>query len=237
MKALRILGIVLAFAIATVAVFWWYYTQPAQTSQQSKQVSAKITGSKDERLSKGVSGSPVEMTEYIDMFCPSCARAHLEVLPKIESEYIDTAKLHYETRIVAKIDHRDAQSAANGAYCAAEQNKFWDFIDRTYEKTAKLYQKNSDPKEINLFSGTNARNLAREAGVNVPKWENCVKQRSYSEVIAKNEKDMSALNAYGTPHSVINGEGYNGAPPYRTFKTVIDAALKEVDKKQKKEKQ
>lgn len=232
MKIARIFGIVIALGIVIAAGYWFFVARP---DAPSVEVTARITAIDDERLSKGASAAPVQMTEYIDMFCSSCARAHEEVIPKIESEFITRDKLHYEVRVVAKINHPDASTAANGAYCAAEQKKFWNYLDIVYGQTAQLYKANSDPRAITLFSGASLRNIARDAGVNVPKWENCVKKNTYDQTIQKNEKDLSALNGYGTPHSVINGENYNGAPPYSTFKTVINAALDTVEKQKEKE--
>jgi len=219
------LGIVVALGV------WWYMAKPPVPSEETI---ASITEVKDERLSKGEKDAPVQMIEYVDMFCPSCARAHQDVIPKIQSEYIDTGKLYYEVRIVAKIQHDDAQVAADGAYCAAEQGKFWDYIDLAYGETAKLYQAGKSAEDITLFSGVNVRNFAREVGVNVPRWENCVKNQTYQDVIGMNEQKMRDLGAYGTPHSVINGENYTGAPPYQTFKTVIEAALDKTEKQKSK---
>lgn len=232
MKIRKILSILVSLGIVVTVGLWFYSTQAHNPTVETI---ATIARTDDERLSKGKKDAPVQMVEYIDMFCVSCARAHEEVIPKIESDFIVTDKLHYEVRVVSKVHHVDAKQAAYGAYCAAEQSKFWNYVDLAYKKSAEQYKAGASAEDIRLFSGPNIRNFAREVGVNVPAWENCVKQGEYENVIKSHEQDMSKLNAYGTPHSVINGENYNGAPSYQAFKTVIGAALDTAEKQKKKE--
>lgn len=228
MKVVKIVTAAVIVGLILAASWWWF---GSRTSAPSEQVKKSVSTVQDERLSKGNSDAPVTMVEYVDMMCPDCARMHQEVMPKIQENYIDTGKLSYEVRVVSKIYHKDAQVAAGGAYCAAEQGKFWPYLDLTYEKLRNLGEHAESIEELTIFAGNNARTFAEEVGVNVPAWEYCVKHEAYGDVIDQNEKTMSSLNAYGTPHSVINGENYNGAPPYSTFKTVIDAALKKEEKR------
>ena len=211
-----------------VAAVWWYGLHEPKPAAQVTQPSLGVAG---ERMIKGVTGAPVEMIQYVDMMCADCARFHEEVMPRIEDDYVKTDKLSYEVRVVSKINHDDAQTAAEGAYCAAEQGKFWVYLDLAYEKLRNLPDSAAGIEDVSTFKGNNARSFAAEVGLNVPSWEYCVKQAGHKDVIDQHEKTMSTLNAYGTPHSVINGENYNGAPPYNVFKTVIDAAL---DKQQEK---
>lgn len=66
--------------------------------------------------------------EFADILCPYCAKANQQVIPQIKSNYIDTGKVHYEVRLVAMIAP-DSQHAGEGAYCAAKQGKFWNYLD------------------------------------------------------------------------------------------------------------
>ncbi len=212
-----------------VAASWWWFG--IQAPRPTKQAIEAIYEMNDERLSKGETGAPVQMIEYIDMMCADCAKVHQEVIPQIQKKYIDSGKLHYEVRVVSKIYHKDAKVAALGAYCAAEQDKFWSYLDQACQKLSDLPATARGLEDFKLFSGSNARVFAEAVGVNIPTWEHCVKQETYADIIDQHEKAMSKLNAYGTPHSVINGKNYNGPPPFSTFRAVIDAELK---KKQEK---
>lgn len=228
MRIAKTVGAIVFAGLILMFSWWWFGTQMAAPS---KQTTESVLETEDEHMTKGDPNAPVRMVQYVDMMCPDCARAHEETMPLIEKNYVDTGKLHYEIRVVAKIHHEDADVAAEGAYCAAEQGKFWQFLDLGYEKLRSLPDTAKGIEDSKIFSGNNARTFAETIGVNVPTWEHCVKQETYKDVIDQHEKAMSSLNAYGTPHSVINGENYNGAPPYSAFKTVIDAELK---KKQEK---
>ena len=228
---MKILKIIVAIIIVSVmmAFGWWWFGTQKDTS--SKQTIKAVHESSDERMTKGQTDAPIQMIEYVDMMCIDCAKVHQDVTPKIQKQYIDPGKLRYEVRVVSKVHHEDADIAAEGAYCAAEQGKFWSYLDVTYQKLRDSSDTALGLEDVKTFAGSNARTFAEEVGLNVPSWEYCVAQGTYADVIDTHEKTMSSLNAYGTPHSVINDEQYNGAPAYSVFKAVIDA---ELTKKQEK---
>ena len=227
--------IAISLLMAAVIAGWSFFTYGGETAKPTKEQQL-ILETKDERLSMGEPQAPVRIVEYGDILCPYCAKAHQQVVPKIQSNYIEKDKVHYEMRLVGMIAE-DSKRAAEGAYCAGEQNKFWDYIDAAYRYTwENYYRHDKDPSEVTLFSSANMPKAALELGVfsgtdNI-QWQNCVEAERYEETINSNRSDMSKLKAYGTPHFVIDGKGYNGAPPFSAFKAVIEAALNENQAKQ-----
>lgn len=176
-------------------------------------------------MSKGNPAAPVKIVEYADILCPFCAKANSEVIPKIESDYINKGKAHLEVRLVAMIAP-DSQRAAEGAYCAAEQNKFWAYINTAYERTWNdYYSKNKSPEEVPLFSQSNIQSFAKSIPLDTLNWNDCMQSGRYKATLIENRKQLSDLDAFGTPDFVINKHNYSGAPPYASFKAVIDSDL------------
>lgn len=204
---------------------WLFFSYGGSKQQPLTKSEQKILDVQDKRLTKGDIDSPVKIVEYADILCPYCAKANEEIIPRIQSSYIDKKQVHYEVRIVAMISP-DSQRAGEGAYCAAEQNKFWDYIDTAYKDTwNNYYSQNKTPEDVELFTERNIYSFASRVGLDAPSWQQCMDSDKYAKTIADNQAKMIEIKAYGTPHFIINGENYNGAPPFSSFKAVIDAEL------------
>lgn len=75
--------------------------------------------------SLGRDDAPIVIVEYSDYQCPYCSQFHANVLPRLQSEYIDTGKVRLIFRDLPLAIHRESVPAAIAAHCAAEQGKFW----------------------------------------------------------------------------------------------------------------
>lgn len=221
--------LILLIAVALGAV-WAFF---ALTRNQSAPSPAKqaILNAQDSRFAKGDPDAPVKIIEYADLLCPYCAKIHNETLPQLQSDYIDNNEVYYELRLVGMLTP-DSMRAAEGAYCAAEQGKFWNYIDKAYRDTwNNYYSKNKDPSDIPYFRELQLDAFTRSSGVTdsleIMEWQQCMKDGTYRSMVEKNEADMKKMEAYGTPHFSINNKDYNGSPPYAVFKTTIEAALRE----------
>lgn len=219
--------IILGAVIAVMVIGGWLFlTYGGSTEQKPLSASQQqVLNVQDKRLTKGDENAPVKIVEYADILCPYCAKANEEIIPQIQSNYIDEKQVHYEVRLVAMISP-DSQRAGEGAYCAAEQNKFWDYLDTAYKDTwENYYSQNKTPQDVPLFTERNIYSFASRVGLDTLSWQQCMDSGKYAETITANQDKMSEIKAYGTPHFIINGNNYNGAPPFSSFKAVIDAEL------------
>lgn len=221
--------IILVIAVTAVIVgFWTFFTYGGYTRQPLTDDQKKVLDVQDTRLTKGNKKAPVKIVEYADILCPFCAKANEEIIPQIQSNYIDSGKVHYEIRLVAMIAP-DSERAGEGAYCAAEQNRFWNYIDTAYSDTwDNYYSQNKTPEDVPLFGQANIAGFASRVGLDKLQWQQCMDGGKYKETIAQNQQKMSEIDAYGTPHFIINDKNYNGAPPFQTFKAVIDGELNQI---------
>ena len=96
--------------------------------------------------------------------------------------------------------------------CAAEQGKFWEFSDKLFERQSEL-------------GPTLYPTLAKDLGLNVTKFDACVKDRKYQQRVRDDEQAGLAVGIQGTPGSFVNGMELPGAVPYSQIKSAIDAAL------------
>lgn len=223
----RLLIFIAVIAVTGVGIWGLsnYRSSNNPEPQPMTEAEQEVLAIKDKRLTKGSQDAPVKIVEYADILCPYCARTHQETLPQVQSDYIDKQQAHLEVRLVAVISP-DSKRAGEGAYCAAEQDKFWDYLDLAYQDTwDNYYSQNKKPQDVELFKEQNIYGFADRLGLNTHLWQACMDEGKYSQTLQDNQAKMAEMEAYGTPHFIINGSSYKGAPPPAAFKAVIETEL------------
>lgn len=208
--------------LAGAALFYFNYggtSGPVTTNDQIlKTVNASMT--------KGDAHAPVKMVEYADFLCPYCSKFAYNVMPSIERDYINTGKVRLEFRPVAVIAP-DSQRAAEGAYCAAEQNKFWDYYQTAYDTTwSKYYAKGAKPEQVPSFHLSAIEGIAESAGLDVHAFSICVNDGRYTDTVKQATDAFQKNSWHGTPTFFINNEQYIGYVSYDVAKPVIDSFIK-----------
>ncbi|MBM4782507.1 MAG: thioredoxin domain-containing protein [Archangiaceae bacterium] len=158
---------------------------------------------------KGASEAKVTIVEFSDFQCPFCSKAEPSV-DEVMKNYSDKVKVVF--RHFPLDFHEKAFKAAEGAACAEEQGKFWEF-----HKTLFANQGAIDVNDLK----THAKTLGLDTG----KFNDCLDN---GKMRAKVDADMAAGRAVGvngTPAFFINGIAISGAQPYEKFKEIIDSEL------------
>lgn len=222
MKQAIILAIIIGGLIVAGWAFFAFGGQTVGTLSQSQQ---EVLSTKDKRLTKGDPDAPIKIVEYADVLCPFCAKNFVKTWPKLKRDFIDTGKVYYEMRLVGVISP-DSGRAARGAYCAAEQGAFWDYMHKAYTTTwNNYYSKGMKPSAVDLFSSDKIGEFVDGLGLNQQQWQRCLDSGKYAGTIAQNQSRMRKMGARGTPYFIIGGHGYSGAPPYNIIKKTIEAEL------------
>lgn len=193
-----------------------------------------------ERNNMGDPNAPVHITEFSDFQCPYCKRFATETEHLIAQYYVSTGKVFFTYRSagnwvsdnIARATNTtpktESQDAANAAYCAADQGKFWEMHDA-------LFANSMDVEDKGSFSGQRLRAIAKSAGLDTASWQDCYNSGKYKDEVQQDLKDAQAVDIGGTPFFVItyrvNGEEksriINGAEPFNTFQVELEAALAE----------
>jgi protein-disulfide isomerase len=182
------------------------------------------------RPSLGRQDAPVTLVEFSDYQCPFCKRHFYPILKK---DYIDTGKLRYVFRDfpIAGL-HPQAQKAHEAAYCAGEQNKYWDMHDMLFE--------NSQDLSVPALKGH-----ATKIGLKDNQFNACLESGKYAADIDREITEGTAAGVNGTPAFFIGPSGsgekitgtlISGAQPLISFKQVIDDLLKVAEAEESKPK-
>ena len=75
--------------------------------------------------------APITIVEFSDYQCPFCKRWHDEVYGPLLDAYPGKIRFVYRHLPLTSI-HPDAQSAAEAAMCAGEQDAYWEFHEKLF---------------------------------------------------------------------------------------------------------
>ena len=192
---------------------------PKEQPRQPVNISA------DDDPVRGNQDAPITIIEFSDFQCPFCARFHIQTLPLLLEEYIETgkAKLVYRDFPIQSI-HPNAMPAAVASECADDQGKYWEFHDKLFE-TQSQWNKVDTVDAISIFS-----KYALEIGLELEQFNECLSSGKYVNEVRKDLDDGRNYGVTGTPGFFVGNEelGFvelKGAQPFESFKKVIDSQL------------
>jgi protein-disulfide isomerase len=165
----------------------------------------------------GNPNAPVKIIEYADFQCPYCMHYWQETEPQIIQNYVAIGKVYYEYRSVGGFISPESADAANAAYCAADQNKFWEYHDILFA--------NWTGENAGDFTPDKLRQYASAIHLNLDQFNTCLSVGVHSDQVSKDVADAKAAGVTGTPAFIVNGKLMEGAQPYSTFQQTIDALL------------
>jgi len=161
--------------------------------------------------SVGATNPKLTIVEFADFQCPYCL-ASFPAMRAASVKYKDSIKIIFRDWP----GHTNSIALAEAAYCAGEQNKFWDMHD-------KLFQHQSDTFGANK---NDLAQLASELGIYNTQFQTCFDTQKYLPLIQKNFADSQTLGVRGTPTWFFNGKKAEGAITSTDFDTIVESYLK-----------
>jgi len=157
---------------------------------------------------KGPANPIVTIVEFSDFECPFCKQVQ-SVLKQIIESYGRQVRLVFKHLPLE--GHRNSLPAARAAYCAAEQDRFWQFHDALF--TAG----NLSPPVF--------EKIASELGLGLPKFGECLASERSRAAVIRDIEAARLLRIESTPSFVVNGKVINGALSFAEFRKVIEQEL------------
>ncbi len=134
-------------------------------------------------------------------------------LSELLTKYGDRVRLVFKNFPVDTL-HPTARKAAEAAWCAQQQGKFWPFHDRLY-----LAGQDATPGTLSKIAG--------DAGLDTAKFTACSTGQEAAHAVDIDLEQARKLNLSGTPTFFINGRPFVGRQPIEAFEQVIDEELKQ----------
>jgi protein-disulfide isomerase len=164
--------------------------------------------------------APVTVDLYGDFRCTFCFDFTTQGTEKnLIDNYIANGKAKLVWHDYLTIDTPGttaSRDAANAAWCAADQGKFWVMHDW-------LYVNQSPSEAASAFTVARLSQIAQMAGLDMTKFQPCLDQGTHNSAIAA-EQTAKPSDVKGTPAVVVNGKLLSDFS-YAGIKVAIDGAL------------
>lgn len=174
-----------------------------------------------QKFAHGSANAPLTMFEYSSLTCPHCADFHLDTMPMIEKEYVDTGLLRV-VFVNFPLD-KNSMKAAMLSECMTYQN-YAGFINTMFDNQRSWWFESNNNI---LFR------YAADYGLYHDEAEACLNNKNVAqEIIATRQEALTGLKIQGTPAFLISGADGNeiiyGVVTYSAFKEYLDSRLARV---------
>jgi len=176
----------------------------------------------------GNPNAPIRIDEYSDFQCPYCAQFYKTTEPKLMEGVVADGTVYFVYNSFGEFIGPESASSAEAAYCAGDQEKFWEMHD--------MILANQEGENLGAFADRRLIAFAENLGLDMDKFETCFNGSSYKDLIETDLKEGLAAGVKATPSFVmtytVNGEVktklIEGAQTIDVFQQEIDAALAEM---------
>ena len=166
----------------------------------------------------GDENAPVTVIEYMSLTCPHCANFHIETLPDVMKNYVDTGKVRFIFRDYP-LDGT-AYQAAIVTHCMAEAGpkRYYGFVQILFQQQQRWATARDPLAEV--------AKLARIGGMNQQSFDACLENEAYaSGVLLARTQGETEYEIQSTPSFVINGRVVPGGMSYEEFSRAIDPLI------------
>ncbi len=170
----------------------------------------------------GNPNAPVTLVEFGDYQCHFCNVFFHSTEDDILKNYVETGKVQMIFKDF-NIIGPDSVRESHGAQCANDQGLFWEYHDILYS--------NWTGENNGWASSKNLEKFAKEIGLDMDEWSECVTNGPHSQTILASNQDAKNLGITGTPaFFVIGPDGKTtkvfGAQPFEAFEKIFEIELK-----------
>ncbi len=173
--------------------------------------------------------APIKIEEYGDFQCPHCQNFYLNTEPQLMETYVTDGKVYFVYHSFGAFIGEESGNAAEAAYCAGDQNKFWEMHDMIFT--------NQTGENVGSFTDRRLIAFAQAIdGLDVNEFKSCYNDGKYKTLIDEDAKNGLAAGVKATPSFIMSytvkgaakSKIIEGAQGYDAFKQAIDAALAEI---------
>lgn len=157
----------------------------------------------------------VTVTEYGDLQCPSCKGAQDIVVKPLIAKYGKQIRFQFSQFPLTGL-HPYAMMAAEASECAADQGKFWEFVDMDFTNQASL-------------SKDSLEKWASDLKLDMDLFGRCTKSHIKRPTIQAEYRSGQQLGVNGTPTFFVNGKKVDSTVD--AISAAIDAAKKGIGSK------
>ncbi len=200
---LTVILIIAAFAIVIVGmVILTQYKPVGDFIVPDREVAQQRDG-----LTMGNPEAKVQVIEFADFQCPGCVNYWDVLEPTIIKNYIDTGKVFFTYSPFSFLGSGQAwdesSKAAEAAYCASEQQKFWEYRD--------LILANHNGENQGVYTRNVLLAYAKKLKLDMDTFTECFDSEKYAQKVTDSNSYAESQGITYTPSFLVNGTIVNAA--------------------------
>jgi len=165
----------------------------------------------------GDESAPITIVEWGDYQCTFCYKFHHSSFEIIDSEYIQTGKVKMVFQDFP-LNGPDSVFAAEAAYCAEDQGKFWEYHDVIYDNWAG--------ERTGWITSDSLNDFAAKVGLDLQKFNSCLNEHKYKNKVLESERFAIEIGIRATPSFLIFDDKkvikIEGNQPIDVFRRTIE---------------
>jgi len=142
----------------------------------------------------GNENAPITILEWGDYQCTFCYKFHQDTLDIINEDFIKTGKV----KLVFKdfpLNGPDSLLAAEAAYCAQDQEKYWQYHDELY--------KNWGGERTGWITRDSLDKFGTTINLDLNKFNNCLNEHKYQEKVISLHEFGKEIGIDATPSFLV----------------------------------
>jgi len=164
-------------------------------------------------LTMGDSKAPIVLEVYSDFQCPFCKKFTAEIEPGIVKDFVATGRVYYKY-IPYRVIGPESDAAASAAYCAGDQNKFWEYHDILFA--------NQTGEEVGDFSDKRLLAYAEKIGLDTARFKTCYTSNKYINQLQLDMNSGNQAKVDGTPSIYVN---HTKVDPDKLYDSIAELLL------------
>lgn len=182
-------------------------TAPATAPAAAEAVDpASVVIEREGYPSLGDPKAPILMVEYSDFSCGFCKRHNDATKAAIIEQYVKTGQVHYIRKDLITVG---TPLTAEAAYCAQDQDAYWEYHDVLY---ANQETDRSRWTDESVHVG-----YASDIGLDTTTFADCLAADTHADKVAASSQEAARYGGSGTPFFLLNGNPVSGAQPLSAF--------------------
>ena len=142
----------------------------------------------------GNSNAPITILEWGDYQCTFCYKFHQSTLDVINEEFIKTGKV----KLIFKdfpLNGPDSFLAAQAAYCAQDQERYWQFHNELY--------KNWAGERTGWITRNSLEKFANTINLNLDEFNKCLDEKKYEQKVTTLHEFGKEIGIDATPSFLV----------------------------------
>ncbi|MBK8783410.1 MAG: DsbA family protein [Anaerolineales bacterium] len=178
----------------------------------------------------GDPNAPIKIEEYSDFQCPFCRVFFENTEEALIQNYVANGTVYFEYHSFGAFIGAESGQAAEAAYCAGDQGKFWEMHDIIFA--------NQTGENVGAYTDRRLVAFAEKLELNMSEFNDCFDSSKYNDLVTEDMKNGITAGIQATPSFImtytVNGEEKSvlieGAQTIDVFQQQIEAALAEMGK-------